>query len=166
MRYLWICLCGVLLMANVQAAEEAKDTNALPADLSAILEKAESLTLFSLHPERADEKENEKSFHGYPVHGSVELKDKVKTEAVTAVLKGIADSTGIVANCFMPRHGLRATLNGKTVDLLICYQCAQIVVYTDTAPGAKPAKGLTTDGAPAELLNKQLTEAKIRFEKP
>jgi hypothetical protein len=33
--------------------------------------------------------------------------------------------------CFQPRHGIRATHNGRTVELLICFECTPIYVFID-----------------------------------
>jgi hypothetical protein len=48
------------------------------------------------------------------------------------------------AACFNPRHDIRATHEGKTVDLVICYECFSLQVFLgDTKAGA-----LTTDSPP------------------
>ncbi|MEP7075525.1 MAG: hypothetical protein ABI878_06910 [Acidobacteriota bacterium] len=33
--------------------------------------------------------------------------------------------------CFLPRHGLKATYNGKTVEVIICFQCHLFTVRGD-----------------------------------
>ena len=61
------------------------------------------------------------------------------------------------AKCFLPRHGIRATHQGKIVKLVICFQCRRLLVY-DSA-------GKTTQGlvgrSPEGLFDKVLAEAKI-----
>lgn len=34
-----------------------------------------------------------------------------------------------IADCFSPRHALRVERGGVTIDILICYQCANVHVY-------------------------------------
>lgn len=46
-------------------------------------------------------------------------------------------------SCFLPRHGIHAVRNGQTVDILICFECAQAYSYSSFGK-----KGVSTgDGA-------------------
>src|SRR5260221_8734957 len=111
-------LVTLCLAACAHAAE-------VPADAKAILEKAEQIELLSLYP--ANDKEKSKEFfHHYPILGKVVIKDEKTRKALIAALeKGAKENKGIAANCFMPRHGVRATAGGKTLELVICFQCLQ-----------------------------------------
>jgi hypothetical protein len=35
----------------------------------------------------------------------------------------------VPAMCFNPRHGIRVTYEGKTFDLVICFECSQVQVW-------------------------------------
>ena len=60
------------------------------------------------------------------------------------------------AACFNPRHGIRATHDGKTVDLVICFECFSLQVFLgDTKAGA-----LTTD-SPPPTFDRVLRKAKV-----
>jgi hypothetical protein len=112
------------------------------------------IELLSLDPKEAKEKEG---FHGYKVLGSVKLEKKADREKLLkAFYKGIDDSDGSVAACFIPRHGLRAKVDGKTVEIVICFQCLSMKVYVD----GKPGSALTT-GSPAATFNDILKEKKV-----
>jgi hypothetical protein len=64
-------------------------------------------------------------FHEYVVLGKTEIRDqKQRAELLRALYKGIADWDGRAAACFIPRHGISATLAGETVDLVICFECS------------------------------------------
>ena len=92
-----------------------------------------STTLISLDPnlEPKDGKDADR-FHGWKVLGQTTIKDAdVRKKVLDAVLKGIQENKGEAANCFQPRHGLHATHEGKTVDLVICFECLQIRAYGD-----------------------------------
>jgi len=62
------------------------------------------------------------------------------------------------AKCFDPRHGIRATHEGKTVELVICFQCAQFNVYVG-ADGE--GKHLLIGKGPEPALDKVLKDAGI-----
>src|SRR5262249_6529154 len=109
----------------------------LPAQVAAVLDKAEKVELLSLVPEEREE-ERKRDFHGYPVLGKTTLKKEDRQKVLNALKKGIADSDGRVATCFNPRHGIRASHGGKTVELLICFECLQVDVYA----GGKPTSVL------------------------
>jgi hypothetical protein len=131
--------------------------NRLPDAAQAILEKADRMELFSLDPKRATKKPKQ-DFHGWKVLGQTVVKGrKVRKRIVTAVEKGIAKSDGSAAACFDPRHGIRATHKGKSVDLVICFECLQIEIYVDN----QKAKGVLTTQSPETVLDTVLRNSKV-----
>src|SRR5438270_127934 len=103
---------------------------ALPADTRKLLDKADTVELLSLDPTPLGDKEKVKqSFHGYKVLGKVDLKTDDKKKLLKAFYKGIDDSDGSVAGCFIPRHGIRAKVDGKTIEIVVCFQCHSMNVY-------------------------------------
>ena len=71
------------------------------------------------------------------------------------------DSKGLVAGCFNPRHGIRATAGGKTVELVICYECLSMKVYVD----GKAKRAVLTTSSPAIVFNQALKDAKVPLPK-
>ena len=129
------------------AALPAGAKEMLPDAARAALTKADQLELYSLDPSKEDNKDKD-AFHGYKVLGKTTVKaDDARKALADAVLKGVADSDGAIAKCFDPRHGVRAVYDGRTYDLVICFQCSQIEVFagdkklgvTPTAKTAEPA---------------------------
>jgi hypothetical protein len=59
--------------------------------------------------------------------------------------------------CFNPRHGIRVTQDGITADLLICFECFQIMVYVS---GEKEQRVLVTD-SPVPVFNQMLQESNV-----
>ncbi len=98
-----------------------------------LLDSPDVLVLYSLDPfQVGNETEMEDSFRGYPVLGQIDLDDTATRQKVAnAVMNGVAESDGTMANCFWPRHGLRVTKDSRTVDFVICFQCMQLKVYAD-----------------------------------
>jgi hypothetical protein len=146
-----LCVAAVLLAASALcAAAEGK----LPADVGKALEEADRLELYSLDPSKPAAETDKDAFHGYKVLGKTTVKADARKDLVAAVLKGVADSDGSMADCFEPRHGVRAVRDGKTYDLVICFHCLQIEAYagdkklptTPTARSPEPAlDGLLKD---------------------
>lgn len=67
-------------------------------------------------------------FHGHEVLAQAEIKDaKVRSNITSIVNRGVRKG-GDQAKCFNPRHGIHATQAGRTVDLVICYECSTIEV--------------------------------------
>ena len=125
-----------------------------------VLDKAEQLKLLSLDPNARGGGPG--YFNGYKVLGSTLVKDKeTRKKLLTAFYKGVADSEGVVAACFTPRHGIRATSGGKTVDLVICFQCFSLQIF---GPG-KEKGGLLIVESPRDTFNKILTDAKVPLPK-
>jgi hypothetical protein len=68
----------------------------------------------------------------------------------------------MVAGCFIPRHGLRLKGGGKTVDLVICFQCLSAEVFVD----GERQKGFLTSGEPQTEFDATLKAAGVQLPKP
>src|SRR5262249_15420308 len=103
--------------------------NKLPGSAQTILEKADRIELFSLDPETKHWKSGT-GLYGWQILGSTILEDEVtRHRVVSALLKGIKESDGSELKCFWPRHGIRATYQGKTADFVICFHCLFMKTY-------------------------------------
>jgi hypothetical protein len=155
-----LIICAAIAAAASSARSEDRITavpdNKLPEAVQSLLDKAEQIELFSLDPSRDTEKPKV-DFHGWKVLGSTVIKDKVKTKALESVYTGIKESDGIAARCFIPRHGIRAQFDKKTVDLVICFECLQIQVFVDE----ERLPTILTARSPEPTLDQILKDAKV-----
>jgi hypothetical protein len=113
---------------NAVAAEKK-----LPEAAKVILDKANQIELYSLDPEAEPSKDRkEKTLHGWKILGKTTLKkdDEAYKTVLGALGKGIAGGRR-GAKCFEPRHAIRASHEGKDVDLLVCFECRWVYVYFD-----------------------------------
>jgi hypothetical protein len=125
------------------------------------LEQAESIELHSVDPE---------DFRFWKGLGRVRLTGSEKAAVVSAVQKGIAESDGLEAACFNPRHAIVVRRPGHGYCLIACYECLQVYAnefdptenYEPSGHYGKSVKMLTT-GAPAELLNEILHRHKVKL---
>jgi hypothetical protein len=109
-------------------------TDRLPKSVAQILDKAGEFELYSLKPEKVASDKN--SLRGWKVLGKTVIK---KGEAHTKVLTALNNTIGNGgAKCFDPRHGIRAAHDGKTVELLICFECEWVYVYIDGKAEGEP----------------------------
>ncbi len=120
----------------------------------------EQLTLYSIdgrHFEPGQEPKAAEKFHGYPVLGKVEITDVAKRKEIAGALKdGLAQSDGWMADCFRPRHAIRAVTNGRSIDYVICFECYQLEAHDGDSKSVKP---VTRE--PQSVFNKHLKEAGI-----
>jgi hypothetical protein len=147
---------------SANSADKEK-SNKIPDKARAILEKAEQIELLSIDPERP--KENPKDdFHGWKVLGKTVVKDaEVRKKLVAAFQKGVEENKGEAALCFNPRHGIRASHDGKTADFLICFEC----FHGHTYVGEKEIEGFLTTDSPEAVFDKVLKDAMVPLaEKP
>jgi len=97
-------------------------------------------------------------YFGWKVLGRTVIEGGVKRERViSAIERGIAEG-GWPPDCFDPRHAIHATQNERTVDLLICFRCSQVMVYLD---GNWERPFLVTSSSPEPILDKVLIEANV-----
>ena len=114
-----------ILLLSCQEANVGK-SNQFSKDILHFLKNSEKFELLSLDPYKNKDLIND--FHGYQVLGKVALNMETRNKLIQELLKGM-DGAKSVADCFNPRHGIRANHKGKTIDLVICFECLQIYLY-------------------------------------
>lgn len=99
----------------------------IPSDAAEVLRNADSFELLSIDPERGRDDDD---FRGFKVLGRTSVTDPATRERLYQSLQfGARWNLPLPAMCFNPRHGIRATAGGKTVDLVICFECKQVNVW-------------------------------------
>jgi hypothetical protein len=89
------------------------------------------------------------AFHGYLVLGRAGVSDPAERARIIALVgRGIEEADDRVAACFAPRHGLHATLEGRSLDLVICYECLRIRLF---GAGGDGREVQTANGVEKEL---------------
>jgi hypothetical protein len=142
--------------------------NRIPEAVERLLDKADTFELYSLNPDRRIDKDGKvvpvkDDFHGWQVLGKTEVKGEAKWKQLTDALRlGAEDNFGMAAACFIPRHGIRLKGGGKTVDLVICFQCLQVQVFTD----GKREKGFLITNEPQKEFDATLQAAGVKLPKP
>ena len=142
---------------------------AFPNDTRFVLEQSEKLTLFSVNPSPGDYDEpvsalRRAMFHNHGVLRKTVVSGPAKSELLASFDDGLVplSKNGLkqIAMCFNPRHGIRAVHGGKTVDLVICFECLQFEVYENGKP-LKRAVPITD--APQPAFNRALAQASVRL---
>lgn len=164
MRYVVIASFGIfILIATALPAEGG--AKQLPDDARAILDNASELELYSLDPNSRDpstdlnetDKADKTKVHGWKVLGKTTVKNAETRQKLVAAVKQDVASAGKFAECFSPRHAIRAQHEGKTVDLVICFKCRWMYVYID----GKAVADLVIATSSGPLLNKVLLDADV-----
>lgn len=123
------------------------------------LEQAEKFELLSLYPYPPANK-SPTDFHGWKVLGRTQINERqTREQLITAFRKSVEENDGYAASCFDPRHGIRVQYQGKTVDWVICCECAQVREYVDD----RQQSGFLTSGSVKTLFNKVLREAGVEL---
>ena len=160
------CLAGIVSLLALPTGACADDPPAWK-DARAVLEKAMEWELLALDPftEKPDPKD---AFRKWKVLGKTAVKAADSRKTLLAALdKGIADKAeqkrkerekGIVteSGCFQPRHGIRATAGGQTVEVLICFECTPVEFFLGERKGAA-----FTDESPQDAFDKVLKDAGV-----
>jgi hypothetical protein len=137
-------------------------------DARAVLEGATEWELFALDPDPNLKPDPKDTFRKWKVRGKTEIKVADARKALLAALdKGIANEAERVrkevemgllteTGCFQPRHGIRATVGGQTVEVVICFECKPVYFYL----GERRGQALT-DESPQKAFDKVLTDAGV-----
>lgn len=133
----------------------ARTPETLPEAVKEIFDAAETVELYSLDPSPGQW--SGRTWHGWKVLGLTRIDAARKAETVAAVETCLADWSGAFANCFVPRHGVRAKVNFRVAEAVICFQCSRAEFYVD---GEKVGdKGLGEAGR--GVLDDQLRAANV-----
>jgi hypothetical protein len=140
----------VFLMLGAIPAARAQE-NKLPADALDILTKADSFEVFSLDPNVLEKDRAKKGLEYYnPIGQGKAVKDvPVRKKLIDSLSKGMEGKIE-EAKCFNPRHAIRATHDGKTVELVICFECQHLYLY---GPGDKGPVNLRVSNMPLETFD-------------
>lgn len=162
MRYAVAASFGMLLLI-ASALFGADGDKKLPDQAKAILDNASEFELYALDPgQKQNKSDKEAALHGWRVLGKTQVKEvETRQKLVAAVEHDLANAT-VVANCFDPRHAIRATHEDQTVVLLICYKCRQMHVHID----GKYVADLVIATGSRPLLDKVLLDAEVPLTKP
>ena len=139
-----LLLAGCGSGCNDDGGRSAPD-NRLPDEWADLLAHADSMELLSLYPrggdlsEARDDPDNSPGapqplppadapqFHEYPVLGRNALTPAEAAACSDVIQRAIANrNVNEITLCFNPRHGLIATRNGGTLELVICFECIAI----------------------------------------
>ena len=145
---------------GAKAVHGADGKNALPDPARTVLEKAQRIEVLSLGVSRERSKHD---YHGRTVLGRTTVRDADTRRRVMAALnKGIEEYDGTAAEGFKPRHGIRARYDGKTVDLVICFECLSMQVFTRHEKGNVLTKdSVLTTASPAAIFDEVLKDATV-----
>ncbi len=127
-RYPIVGLAAVVLLSFALTANGGGSK--LPASAKAVVDQATQVILYSLEPSEKEGKGD--TLRGWKVLGKTALEDvKSRTKLLAEFAKAIAAPHEGGAKCFEPRHALRAVHDGKSAELIICFECRWVSVYVD-----------------------------------
>ena len=123
----------MLLAAGVISAYGTLRLRSVPAAALRCLRAPQHMVLYSIDASSRwrPEQPGAASFHRYRVLGQADIVVPGKQRAVTNIIeRAIVRSLGLRAMCFNPQHAVRVSDASGTYDFLICFECAQIYIYS------------------------------------
>ncbi|MBX9579085.1 MAG: hypothetical protein K2X87_02155 [Gemmataceae bacterium] len=133
------------------------DANRLPDGVGELLAAADRTELLSLDPDAGPTREPG-HFWSWRVLGTATVEQPdVRRRLLAALERGVAENTGWVRACFTPRHGIRAARGGASVDLVVCFECAQVYIYRD----CKLSDSVRVSDSPEPVFDQVLTAAGV-----
>lgn len=149
---LLVLVGGVTARTLTGAARWSEVRRVFPGNSLVVLQQPEQLTLFSISPDNSGKKPG-KTLQGYPILRERPVVDpNAREEIVRAVLDGMRDQKISGARCFIPHHGLRASRGGERVEMVLCFQCRRVILYTENS--RSPA---LISSAPQPVLDQHLS---------
>ena len=99
----------------------------LPYGVARSLGTAETYELISVSP-----RIGMGDYYGHQTFGRATITDPAVRQRLNAALQAaVRESNGSVAACFNPRHAIRASGGGHVTELLVCFECKAIEVFSD-----------------------------------
>jgi hypothetical protein len=137
----------------------------LSPDTVEILVHGENFVLLSLDPTNPafrseSDAPPEELFREFGVLGKTEIRNQQERALLlNSLFNGIADNSTTVASCFNPRHGISASLGDRKVDVVICFECLSMRIFS------KNDKYALTTCSPASVFNRSLARAGLPIAK-
>lgn len=157
-------LLALSILAVVTIAGCSK--NEAPPTLKSALRNTTSLELHSLDPALKGKEADSGDVTMFQIWNDLGFTDvsapAIRKRLLDSLDAGIADNDGRVAACFEPRHGLRATHDGKVYDVVICFKCYQAKWYIDDVP----QKAFLLTAIPRPTFDAILTDASVKLPPP
>jgi hypothetical protein len=155
--------CRSLFVVVVLLALVGCGGRGLPPKARTVLDAPDEFELLSLNPDHEARSKGSagskgETFHDWPVLGKTKVTEADRKRVMEALERGIGENNGMAAACFNPRHGIRATKGGKTVELEICFECMSMTIYVD---GER--KGALTTGSPQKTFDEVLIAAGVKL---
>ncbi|MEZ5977763.1 MAG: hypothetical protein R3F34_06050 [Planctomycetota bacterium] len=136
-----------LLVALALGSCASGSVGTAPDGVLAHLAHPDAVEIYALDPSPPGSRELDASvpvFHEYEVLGRATLSSSAERDELLALVeRGIEDSDGRAARCFIPRHGIGVVKDGVQWDYVICFECLWMRVYRDDV---RVEQQLTTDG--------------------
>lgn len=124
------CFVLAAVLALWVVVREVRFYADFPAPTRAVLEGGATMTVLSLNPDGRGEnvckQKPDACFHEYPILGQI-TRPGVEARQVYSAWQPVP----VPAMCFLPRHGVRVTHNGHTVDMLLCFHCSSAKQWYD-----------------------------------
>lgn len=163
-HYVFMVIGLVLLIAAGIGVYLWRSTGGIPDDPDQIiLFSIDGMQSGEVNPKRTLQAGQELLFD-YPVLGKIEIGDPDLRRKVISAIKADIRSGANGSKCFWPRHVLRVVKGGKTIDLVICFECHNFELHKNGEPhrGNTPPIGESSK----TLLNEILTDAAITIALP
>ena len=151
----------ISILSGCSSSQVATDDFPYPTGAYLAIRDARTVEVFALDPSPVTVKSSAKKFHDWIILGSAEITDSATRNGLVAALV----TTGEPGNSprpeaeFAPRYGLRAILNGKQNDFVLCFQCNQCVWYIDE----KEIDWFLFSGSPQPAFERVLREASVKL---
>jgi hypothetical protein len=149
-KKLLIGLIVVLLAGVGLSIYRVVRLRSIPEAALRCLRTPQHMILYSIHPSREAQFEQPPPmlFHKFRVLGETDITAPDSQRVVAnAIQRAVSHSFGTEYMCFDPRHGVRVTDTSGTYDFLICFECAQIYIYS----GDQQTAHVTISGSPTAL---------------
>ena len=124
---------------SLSLQERAIVEREIPADARRVLERPDSLEVMRIAPcgESLTSKRfpiHDRGLLGCEIRKSVAVAESARrSQVVAALYYGIGRPSPILA-CWAPHHGIRATANGVTVEIAICFDCGHLRGFVGREP--------------------------------
>jgi hypothetical protein len=128
----------------------------VPGPVMEALEHADQYELLSLDPMHYRELPPD-NFHRWSVLGRTSVTDPATRKKLNRALRTGAWGAGMPYMCFNPRHGIHVVQAGRSVDLVICFECRQARVFDD----GNANEGFLVSGSPQPAFDEALRNAGV-----
>lgn len=163
----FLALFALAFVVWIKWPQNSNTTRKIPDSIHEAIRHAD-IEFLSLSPKEHPDNPHAEQFRGFEILGSMKVPNRsTRIAMINALDNAVGKNELTDARCFWPRHGIRCSHNGDQIELIVCFECAPLIIYVNDELILKTEVGISPKALYDQiLLSKKLPINTSPFDTP